>query len=284
MHRGILFALAVAACGADLRVDHITVAGNNLVKLQAMFKKAGIETQFGGKHSNGQTQMALASFSDGSYLELIAPQVGADVSSHYWGPFMKANAGPCAWAIRSNDIAGDAARLKGVGVEVRTAKNGRVRPDGVDLKWETADAGPGSPGSFFPFSIHDETPRERRAGSAAGSKIFGVVFVVIAVSDLPAAIAKYRSAFGLSAPVIQPDKFFGGQLAWFQGTPVILAGGNGWAGERVKALGDAPCAFVLGSQEPWKGKAKPLFTYRVHWLSLGGMRVGVSQIRVSERR
>ena len=55
-------------------------------------------------------------------------------------------------------------------------------------------------------------------------------------------------------------------------------------GETSETLGDAPCAFVLGSQEPWKGKAEPLFTYRVHWLSLGGMRVGVSQIRVSGRR
>ena len=142
--------------------------------------------------------MALASFPDGSYLELIAPQPGHYASAHYWGPFMSKNGGPCAWAITSADIAGDEKRLRDAGIAETAARNGRSRrPDGVELKWETANVGPGSAGSFFPFLIHDETPRERRVyphGKPTTTKIWGVLFVFIAVWTIcPAAIAKYRA-------------------------------------------------------------------------------------------
>src|SRR5262245_28581418 len=101
---------------ADLKVDHITVGGSNLSELRKMFSDAGIPTEYGGKHSNGITEMALSSFPDGSYLELIAPQPGADVSPHYWGPFMVKNGGPCAWALRSSSLQPDVARLRAAGV------------------------------------------------------------------------------------------------------------------------------------------------------------------------
>jgi hypothetical protein len=272
---------AMTAMGADLKVDHITVAGSDLAKLRAMFAKAGIETEYGGKHSNGSTEMALASFPDGSYLELIAPQPGADASAHYWAPFMLKNGGPCAWAITSVDIAADKQRLKNAGIVIEAQRNGRTRPDGVELKWETADIGPGSPGSFFPFLIHDETPRDRRVypqGKPTMTKISGVRFVIVAVRDLKDAVSKYRSAFGLGEPRMEDSAGFG-KLAWFPGTPVILAGGNGWVTERLKQFGEAPCAFVLGSKEVGAGRISKLFSQPVIWLDdqLGGMRVGAGR-------
>jgi glyoxalase-like protein len=266
--------------GADLKVDHITVAGSDLPKLRAMFAKAGIETEYGGKHSNGSTEMALASFADGSYLELIAPQPGHDASAHYWSPFMLKNGGPCAWAIRSADIAGDKQRLTDAGIAIVAQRNGRTRPDGVELKWETANLGPASPGSFFPFLIHDETPRERRvypSGKPTSTKIMGVEYVVIAVRNLKDAVVKYRAAFGLGEPRIEDYSAFGGKLAAFPGSPVILAGGNGWVAERLKQFGEAPCAFVLRSEAGWPGQTSKLFSGAVVWLDdrLGGMRIGI---------
>lgn len=271
---------AVVAMGADLKVDHITVAGSDLAKLRAMFAKAGIETEYGGKHSNGSTEMALASFADGSYLELIAPQPGHDASSHYWAPFMLKSGGPCAWAIRSVDIAGDKQRLTDAGIAIVAQRNGRTRPDGVELKWETANVGPGSPGSFFPFLIHDETPRERRvypSGKPTSTKMAGVEYVVVAVRDLKDAVAKYRAAFGLGEASIEDNAAFGGELAAFPGSPVILAGGSGWVAERLKQFGEAPCAFVLRSKEGWPGQTSKLFSGAVVWLDdrLGGMRIGI---------
>lgn len=270
---------AVAAVGADLKVDHITVAGDNLEKLRATFAKAGIETEYGGKHSNGSTEMSLASFPDGSYLELIAPQPGHDASAHYWGPFMLKNGGPCAWAIQSSDIAADKQRLQKAGIQVQSARNGRLRPDGVELKWETANVGPGPAGSFFPFLIHDETPRERRvypSGRPTTSKISGVMFVIIAVRDLKDAVAKYRAAFGLGEPRMQDNHDFGAKLAGFDGSPVILASGNGWLGERLKQFGEAPSAFVFETKDLGPGKASDLFGKNtVRWMNPGGMRIGL---------
>jgi glyoxalase-like protein len=272
---------AVAAMGADLKVDHITVAGSDLEKLQQM---VGIKTEFGGKHSNGQTEMALASFADGSYLELIAPQPGADASAHYWSPFMLKNGGPCAWAIRSSDIAADMARLKSAGVEVRSQRNGRTRPDGVELKWETVDAGPASPGSFFPFLIHDETPRERRvypSGKPTLPGISGVLFVAVAVRDLDAAIAKYRAAFGLPEPKTQNDRAMGATLAWFPGSPVILAAAtekDGWVAARLAKFGEAPCAFVLADSDLQDIQSTKWFSHPIRWIDphLPDMRIGMS--------
>src|SRR6516164_3356549 len=131
---------AVQLAGADMQVDHITVAGSGLADMRKMFADAGLPTEYGGRHSNGITEMALSSFPDGSYLELIAPVAGADPSPHYWGTFMKANAGPCAWAIRGGvpaQLERSSAGLKAAGVAVETEKAGRKRADGVDLKWET---------------------------------------------------------------------------------------------------------------------------------------------------
>jgi hypothetical protein len=42
--------------------------------MRESFAAAGLETDYGGPHGNGGTQMALLGFNDGSYLELIAPQ------------------------------------------------------------------------------------------------------------------------------------------------------------------------------------------------------------------
>src|SRR5712692_9611081 len=135
----VLFALSLTIshlAAAELKVDHVTVAGRELPELRRMFADAGVATEYGGKHSNGITEMALSSFPDGSYLELIAPQAGADVTPHDWGKFMMAQTGPCAWAVSTKDLAGDLTRLQAAGIEVHPQKSGRKRPDGVELKWE----------------------------------------------------------------------------------------------------------------------------------------------------
>jgi hypothetical protein len=65
-----LFLPAVLA--ADWSVDHATIAGSNLQHLREMFDSVGLRSEYGGRHSTGFTEMALISFPDGSYLELMA--------------------------------------------------------------------------------------------------------------------------------------------------------------------------------------------------------------------
>ena len=95
--------LASAAMAQQLHIDHATVAGKSLQAMREALRAAGVPSEYGGPHSNHATEMALASFPDGSYLELIAIQPHANpaaVTAHYWHNFLESDGGPCAWAIR----------------------------------------------------------------------------------------------------------------------------------------------------------------------------------------
>ena len=262
---------------ADLRIDHVTIAGQRLEQMREAFASAtGIQPEYGGPHANHATEMALVSFPDGSYLELMGLQARPDsaaVAAHVWSKFLRNNLGPCAWAVRVPDVGVEVSRLNAAGIQVgQPEKSGRARPDGFALSWETADVGPGARGSLFPFLIRDFTPREKRAypsGTPTNTRFNGIARVVIGVGDLDAAIAQYRKAYGLPAPMRQVDEGFGAELAWFDGTPIILARGlwaESWLGRRVATYGDAPCAFVLsGSGGPMGGQASLWFDRRVVW-------------------
>ena len=250
--------MCASAAAADLRVDHVTIAGRDLKEMRATFAAAGIRTEYGGKHTNGLTEMALASFADGSYLELIAAQdPNAGAPKHYWGKFIDENAGPCAWAITVDKVDG--------------AVSGRKRPDGVELRWRSAAIGPEVQGTFFPFMIHDETDRALRAnpsGKPTMAEWRGVAEVYVAVQNLDEGVKRYREAFQLAEPRRRFDKEFGADTARFDGTPVVLAmARNGWLADRVSKFGEAPCAFVMARN----GK----HSHEVRWLPIAGMRIGV---------
>jgi len=73
---------------------------------------------------------------------------------------------------------------------------------------------------------------------------------VIAVKDLDASIAQFRRAHGFPAPERQDDPEFGAKLAWFRGTPVVLAtplSPQSWLEARIREFGETPCAFILGA-------------------------------------
>jgi hypothetical protein len=250
----------------QFHIDHVTVAGKNIEAMQKALNDAGLRSEYGGPHSNHATEMALTSFPDGSYLELIAIQPKSDpaaLAAHEWQKFMEADAGPCAWAIRPADFMAEVERLRVSKLEVSDPrKNGRKRPDGVQLDWETAQVGPTN-GGFFPFLIHDFTPRENRAfpsGKPSTTEWTGVMKVVIGVKDLDAAIAQYRQAYWIDPPQRQEDAEFGAKLAWFRGTPVVLAAPlspKSWLSDRIEKFGEAPCAFILGSRKGSHGSVGP---------------------------
>jgi hypothetical protein len=250
---------------ADLKIDHATVAGRDLHKMQAALEAVGIPAVYGGPHANGVTEMALASFADGSYLEAIAVQskaTPAAIDRHEWAPFLKQDSVVCAWAVQASDLAAEQKRLAALGVRVSDpVRAGRNRPDGVRLEWETADLGSGGRGEFFPFLIHDFTPRAQRAfpqGKPTLRDFTGVSAVVVAVRNLPAAIEEYRKVFGLPEAIRQTDSELGVQLAILGGAPVILAQPlrpGSWIDDRIERFGEGPCAFILRSSRPSKYKA-----------------------------
>jgi hypothetical protein len=249
----------MGAFAADLTIDHVTMAGPSLGPMQTALEKAGLYCEYGGPHANHATEMALASFPDGSYLELIAIQPKADaaaVAKHAWTKYMKGDAGPCAWAVRSPNVGVEAERLRKTGVPIGPPeRSGRVRPDGFRLDWETA--GTADHGVCFPFLIRDFTPREKRAfpnGKPNNPQFAGVSKVLIAVKDLPAAVDRYRETYDLPKPEEENGR------AWFPGTPVILVA---WP-RRVNQFGEGVTAFILKSNSTAQGER--WFGKHVHWV------------------
>ncbi len=253
----LLASLGLSA--AELTVDHVSVAGTDLKHMQARLTALGIPSEYGGPHSNHATQMALTSFPDGSYLELIALQDQPDakaVAAHYWSKQIQGNAGPAAWAVRAKNMAAEVERLRTAGIVVSSpVHSGRARPDGTQLAWEAAQVGQEPNGTFFPFLIRDFTTREARAfpqGKPATRDFAGIRYVVIAVRDLKASSARFRQAYALGPPVELEDAKFGARVAAFAGTPVVLAeplNAQSWIAERIAKFGEGPCAFVLGKFE-----------------------------------
>jgi hypothetical protein len=258
---------------AELRVDHATVCGPDVKRMQAALTAVGIPSEYGGPHSNHASEMALTSFPDGSYLEQIALQPKGDpkaIEAHEWSKQMKGDAGPCAFAVRPADMAAEVKRLQSHVQVTMPERAGRSRPDGTRLDWETSQVGTMTRGTFFPFLIRDFTPREARAFPSlkpTTADFSGVARVVIGVRDLEKAIAQYRETYQLPEPKRQDDSSFGAKLAWMEGTPVILAAplnAQSWLAARVEQFGDSPCALVLkGAKSPSTGTQ--WFGRRVSW-------------------
>ena len=272
----------MSSSAAELRPDHVTVAGKDLKTMMANLAAVGLKCEYGGSHSNHATEMALTSFADGSYIELIALQPNADpkaVASHVWAKQMENNAGPCAWAVRVTAIAAEVSRLKAVGITVSAPlRNGRKRPDGTQLEWETAQIGNEPNGTFFPFLIRDLTPRRERAfpsGHPTTKDFSGVTKVVIAVRDLEASVDRYRQAYGFPPPIKQVDATFAAHLASFGGTPVVLAAPltpQSWLTARLDQFGEGPCAFILSARKASHyavGSKTRWFGLDISWLDTG---------------
>jgi hypothetical protein len=274
---------------ADFQIDHVTVAGRDIRTLQTQLSALGIASVYGGAHRDGTTEMALVSFPDGSYLEMIAlqPQAGRLlVDQHVWAKFLKADAGPCAWAVRAPDLPAESQRLKAAGVAVSDpVAAGRERPDGVRVEWETANIGPSPRGTFFPFLIHDLTDRDLRAfprGRPGNRDFRGVTRIVIAVRNLDAAIARYRQVYGLREATRQVDRAFGAEVAGWGDAPVVLAQpltAGSWLSARLDQFGEAPCAFILGANHPegYQAESKThWFTREISWFDSAklGWRLG----------
>lgn len=283
-------AMTQEAKSVVLELDHASICGSNLDSLRQTFTDVGLTPDFGGPHGNGITQMAIIGFTDGTYIELIAPiKPGAAVGSD-WAKFMSEDAVTCAWAVGTNVLLQEVDRLKKAGIPVKAPESGsRKRPDGMSVEWKTADIGNGTPGSTLPFIIEDQTPRAWRvqiSASVQGSPLSGIESVVIGVNNLDASIALFRKAYGWADPLIENQKDFG-KLAYFPGEPVILASpsGGGWLSDRLGKFGETPVAYLLASQD-FAGATKKYklngtktwFGQKVAWFDVGklrGLRIGV---------
>ncbi len=282
---------AAADSGCALKVDHVTICGSDLAKLQEAFAGLGLMADYGGPHASGGTHMAVLGMEDGSYVELVAPVKAGAATDSGWSKLMLANAGACAWALGSSDIQKDVDALKKAGFSVDGPfPGGRKKPDGKVLEWQTAALGSEQAGALLPFMIQDGTSREWRVQPSASAKqmgLSGIRIVVLGVPDLDAAIQTFQKAYIWPAPVREEHAEFGAKMAYFRGTPVILAAplsADSWLAKQVNDLGKSPVAFLLGGSDFEKASAKAKraptqwFGLRVAWFDaekMQGARVGV---------
>jgi hypothetical protein len=202
--------------------------------------------------------MALLGFTDGSYLELLAPQrSGASVRESPWGKAMAGDAGPCAWAVGTSNIVREVNRLAALRIRTSGPDPGsRAKPDGTVIRWKTATVGKEVRGATLPFLIEDVTPRELRVRPSPVSEntgLTGIRIVVVGVKHLNPAIARFRKAWGWGPPRIADDSAMAVRLAYFPGEPVILAQPLTKKGSsiayRIQRFGDGPAAIILGARD-----------------------------------
>jgi len=282
-----------------VRIDHVTISGSDLDRLQDRFAGVGLFTDYGGPHSNGITHMALLGFDDGSYIELIST-IDPEERSPIWDAAIRGDSGPCGWAIRTDDVADEARRLRGLGVDVEgPLVLGRDTPDGERAEWEMAITGGATPGATLPFVLRDITSRQvrvRPSAWAVGSELLGIDTVVLGVRDLERQAARFRMLYDLTEPTAGDAEMQRARLLGFPDAPVALAspsGPGGWLAARLEWFGELPCAYLIASAD-MAASAKRFaasvarlgtwFGRRVLWLEpdrLGGSRIGIVERRQS---
>ena len=234
-------------------IDHLVIAVRDPdAAAAALERDLGIAFTGGGRHEAWGTFNRLAFFGD-SYVELIGvfdrALVAASGSAVGQASLAVLDAGAeglATFALATDDIAGEVARLQAAGSPIAEPVEGaRVRPDGETVRWRTAAAalGPCEP----PFLIEHayegaEWGDDARAARAAfqhpaGGRVRLTQLVLACAEPIAAAAASARTV-GL---VFQPsgDGFeagIGHQVVRLSGTvdapPTVELSGDGWRGSR----------------------------------------------------
>ena len=182
-----------------LSLDHVVIAIDDLDAAIRDYRDLGFTVRRGGVHANHATHNALITFADGTYLELLVstgdPPLPGVID---FGVLLQHGEGLAGFALSSDDLDADAARLRADGFAVGEVIPGeRRREDGTLIRWKLALIEDG----FAPFLIQDVTPREWRvAATAHPNRARGLRGVEIAVRELTTAWNRYTTLLGTSQP------------------------------------------------------------------------------------
>ena len=182
-------------------LDHVVLVVLDLDAAIAEHRGRGYIVQRGGEHPGGVSHNALIGFADGSYLELFAfHDLKKSRGKHSWAPVAERGGGWADFALLSDDVVTDAAKLGDLLVRP-TEPGGRKRPDGVEIGWRVARLR-----SPLPFLIMDRTPRELRVPSGDATRhpngVAGVTSVVLGARDVDAVAGAYSRLRERGAPLI----------------------------------------------------------------------------------
>ena len=186
------------------QLDHVVLVVRDLASAMTDHRRRGFTVTPGGEHADGITHNALIAFADGTYLEIVAFRDPARAPTHRWWKIAADGGGFADFALLSDDLNADAAALADV-VKTPPKEGGRIRPDGVELKWRTAVLK-----APLPFVIEDLTPRDLRVpgGAAAdhANGARGIASVVIGAVDIGDAEWRYAALRERGAPQVEIHK------------------------------------------------------------------------------
>lgn len=258
---------------SPLKIDHVTLAGPDLSRMQDAFATFGFATEYGGPHSNGITHMSQLGFDDGSYIELIST-LAPWTQSPWWHAHIAGNAGPCGWAIEVPDVAAECAQLRACGQEVRgPIAMSRRRPDGAILEWDLAFIGEGEPGTVLPFIIKDRTPRflrVRPSTSVSASELTGIAGICLCVQEVARTAALFNRCYGATPSAEFTIEQIAARAVHLVDTPVYLmspASPGTSLAHRLAQFGECPCAYLIGSTDFAHTAARFNLSESMHWQS-----------------
>jgi catechol 2,3-dioxygenase-like lactoylglutathione lyase family enzyme len=184
-----------------VRFDHAIIGVHNLNAACDTFTRLGFTVTLGGAHAAGTTHNALICFRDGSYIELMAP-TGKDPEPENttadYRSVLHESEGPVGMALQTDDLTAGVTGIRSRGIEIGDAlTGGRLRRDGVSLRWHTAML----PDAVTPFFIEDLTDRKLRVPDSDeatdhSNGVEGVAAVNIVAADAQAEAKRYATLLG----------------------------------------------------------------------------------------
>jgi hypothetical protein len=186
------------------QLDHVVLVVRDLDSAMADHRRRGFTVTPGGEHADRVTHNALIAFVDGSYLEIVAFRDLGRSLTHRWWKVAADGGGLADFALLSDDLAADSAALADL-VKTPPKDGGRIRPDGVELKWRTAVLK-----APLPFVIEDITARDLRVPGGAASQhangAIGIASVAVGAVDIGDIEWRYAELRKRGAPQVELRK------------------------------------------------------------------------------
>jgi len=170
-----------------MRLDHVVVMVDDLSKSIEQYSAQGFTVTPGGEHTHD----------DEIYLELLAFKV-AHATPHRWERY-RAFPGVIDYCLGHPALSEAVRAINARGLPyLAGVETGRLRPDGVELRWRSSHLADQDRG--LPFLIEDVTPRSLRVpgGPAArhANGAIGVAQLEVLVPNLACARSDFSALLG----------------------------------------------------------------------------------------
>ena len=187
--------MSAALTEATRGLDNLVFMFDALDDAIARYRAIGFTVIPGGAHANG-TEVALVSFADGTYLQLMAFHTPSP--AHRWWEVKERGGGLIGLCMRTETLADDVAAIQRARLPIsEPERGGRTRPDGYRVEWSLAF----SPAPFIAETavlVQDHTPRDERIPRERthDNGVTGIQSISIASDDVPRIRAWWTAVLG----------------------------------------------------------------------------------------